>query len=139
MLTRVPNIVQQCLQEPGPCVPGFKLAYSICYRENVIICIPRNYRTLHPAECKLRNPDSNGVLPGVLILLTISTIQDLQCHFFCTVVAQQFQLNMVVPPDHLLQSFRFEVSLIPKTVYISISSPLNCCSFAMVVAATIIH
>jgi len=49
------------------------------------------------------------------------------------------QLNKVVPPDHLPQSCRFEVFLVSKAVYISISSPPNCCPLVIVVAATIMN
>jgi hypothetical protein len=46
---------------------------------------------------------------------------------------------MVVPPDHLPQICRFEVSLVSKAVYISISSPPNYCLLVIVVAATIMN
>jgi hypothetical protein len=75
----------------------------------------------------------------VLVLLTIYTIQYLQCHSFCTEAAQHFELNMVVPSDHLPQSCWFEVSLVSKAVYISISSPPNCCPLVIVVVATIMN
>jgi hypothetical protein len=58
---------------------------------------------------------------------------------FLMLAAQQCELNMVVPSNHLSQSFRFKVSLIPKTVQISICSPLNCCPLVVVIGATIMN
>jgi len=84
-------------------------------------------------------PTTYIILPGVLVLLTIYTIQYRQCHSFCMAAAQHFEVNMVVPPNHLPQSCRFEVSLVSKAVYISISSPHNYYPFVIVVATTIMN
>jgi hypothetical protein len=78
-------------------------------------------RTLHPTECTLRNLDSNAVMHWRILWCAciahhLYHPRSLVPFFFCTVVAQQFHPNMVIPSDHLFQSFRFQVSIVPKIV-----------------------